>query len=82
MPTATPKPNGGVVVPMTAPILDALNPTVGNGPVQKYVPLIVAVATVAAALGAIFGFVPGLDAEAGLALLLGAGAGYHVRSQA
>ncbi len=44
-------------------------------------PLLASVALVVVATAACFGFVPGVDAMAGIALLSGAGVGSYVRSQ-
>lgn len=66
---------------MAAPTIEALDPTKGRGFVERFVPLLIAVATVGVSVAAILGFVPGMGVDAGLALLLGTGGGVAIRSQ-
>lgn len=64
-----------------ASTINALDPRRGSSPLDRFVPLVVALATVAVAVSACFGLVPGMNAASGIALLAGTGGGIFIRSQ-
>jgi TctA family transporter len=70
------------MAPVKPGLRTALDVTRGDTAIERWMPAAVALATIIVALGACFGFVPGLDVKEGLALLVGSGGGYAIRSQA
>jgi len=88
MESDNPKTKGVPSSSVTQPLLRALSVAAHDDagrrviPLQRFGPMLVAVAIVIVAVGASFGFVPGMGPVDGVALLGGAAGGYSIRSQA